>query len=252
MIAATATQNLSSFDLDLRGFTISRLDVNGRAATFVRDGQELVITPRAGSASGRRSGSRSTTPACPRSSPIPRVDRGLDPDRRRRVRRRRAAGLAGLVPGQRQSARQGDVRLRASPFPPGSRRWPTASSSRTRPRRQDDLGLAGDAIRWPPTSPPRRSADSTSRSRRRRRGSRPTSPSTRSSAKGQVLGKLPDGRRVLHVPLRPVSVQRGRSDRRQREGGRLLARDTDEAGLPGCPTRRRSSTSSRTCGSATR
>jgi aminopeptidase N len=48
-IAATATQNLSSFDLDLRGFTISRLLVNGQAASFARSGeQELVITPGAG------------------------------------------------------------------------------------------------------------------------------------------------------------------------------------------------------------
>src|SRR6476659_10914370 len=40
-ITATATQDLSRFDLDLRGFSISRLDVGGRAATCTRDGQEL-------------------------------------------------------------------------------------------------------------------------------------------------------------------------------------------------------------------
>src|SRR5215217_8373321 len=47
VITATATQNLSRFNLDLRGFTITRLLVNGRAASFTRDGQELVITPAA-------------------------------------------------------------------------------------------------------------------------------------------------------------------------------------------------------------
>ena len=47
-ISATATQDLSRFDLDFRGFAISRLDVDGRAATFSRDGQELVVTPRTG------------------------------------------------------------------------------------------------------------------------------------------------------------------------------------------------------------
>jgi aminopeptidase N len=47
-ITATATQNLSRFDLDLRGFSISRLDVAGRSATFTRDGQELIVTPRVG------------------------------------------------------------------------------------------------------------------------------------------------------------------------------------------------------------
>jgi aminopeptidase N len=51
-ITATATQNLSRFDLDLRGFDISQLDVGGRAATFTRDGQELVVTPRTGIRNG--------------------------------------------------------------------------------------------------------------------------------------------------------------------------------------------------------
>src|SRR4051795_9253007 len=44
-IDATATQALDRFDLDLRGFDISRLEVNGRTASFTRDGQELQITP---------------------------------------------------------------------------------------------------------------------------------------------------------------------------------------------------------------
>src|SRR5215218_7132670 len=61
-IRATATQNLSRFDLDLRGFQISRLLVNGRSASFTRHGQELVITPAA-CLPGRRSRSWSATPA---------------------------------------------------------------------------------------------------------------------------------------------------------------------------------------------
>ena len=52
-IRATATKNLSRFDLDLRGFRISRLLVNGRAASFTRRGQELVITPHAGLPAGQ-------------------------------------------------------------------------------------------------------------------------------------------------------------------------------------------------------
>ena len=51
-ITATATQNLSRFDLDLRGFDVDRLTVNGTAASFTRDGQELVITPAAGLPAG--------------------------------------------------------------------------------------------------------------------------------------------------------------------------------------------------------
>jgi aminopeptidase N len=53
VITATATQNLSRFDLDLRGFSISRLLVNGAAATHTRSGeQELVITPATGLRAG--------------------------------------------------------------------------------------------------------------------------------------------------------------------------------------------------------
>jgi aminopeptidase N len=54
VITARATQNLSSFDLDLRGFSISALRVNGVAATHARSGeQELVVTPAAGIRSGQ-------------------------------------------------------------------------------------------------------------------------------------------------------------------------------------------------------
>jgi aminopeptidase N len=44
-INATATQDLSRFDLDLRGLH-PQVVVEGRAAHFVRNGQELVITPQ--------------------------------------------------------------------------------------------------------------------------------------------------------------------------------------------------------------
>ena len=46
-ITAKATENLSSFNLDLRGFNISNLDVDGIDAGFSRSGtHELTITPR--------------------------------------------------------------------------------------------------------------------------------------------------------------------------------------------------------------
>jgi hypothetical protein len=47
-ITATATQNLSSFDLDLQGLTATEVSVNDAPAAFRQDGQELVITPRHG------------------------------------------------------------------------------------------------------------------------------------------------------------------------------------------------------------
>lgn len=52
VVTAKATQNLSRFNLDLRGFQISMLTVNGVAASYSRDGQELVITPRSGIRNG--------------------------------------------------------------------------------------------------------------------------------------------------------------------------------------------------------
>jgi aminopeptidase N len=53
-IDARATQSLSSFNLDLRGFTIADLEVDDRDATFTRSGQELTVTPRRGIRRGER------------------------------------------------------------------------------------------------------------------------------------------------------------------------------------------------------
>jgi aminopeptidase N len=52
-ITARATQDLSSFNLDLRNFKVERITVNGRAASFARKGQELTITPASGLRRGR-------------------------------------------------------------------------------------------------------------------------------------------------------------------------------------------------------
>jgi len=51
-ITARATQDLSSFNLDLRGFNVDGVTVNGSAASFTRKGQELTITPAAGLPNG--------------------------------------------------------------------------------------------------------------------------------------------------------------------------------------------------------
>lgn len=45
-ITARATQNLSSFDLDLQQLEVTRIEVNGRRAKFTRDGDEIRISPR--------------------------------------------------------------------------------------------------------------------------------------------------------------------------------------------------------------
>jgi len=45
VILATATQSLSSFNLDLRAFTVNKIRVNGSNAAIARNGQELKVTP---------------------------------------------------------------------------------------------------------------------------------------------------------------------------------------------------------------
>ena len=47
-ITARATQDLSSFNLDLVGFKVGSVTVDGSAASFSRKGQELTITPSEG------------------------------------------------------------------------------------------------------------------------------------------------------------------------------------------------------------
>jgi aminopeptidase N len=47
VITARATQDLSAFDLDLRGMTVEEVGVEGRKARWNRAGQELTVRPRA-------------------------------------------------------------------------------------------------------------------------------------------------------------------------------------------------------------
>jgi aminopeptidase N len=51
-ITATATADLSRFNLDLSGLAVTALSVDGKPAQDSRDGTELVITPSAGLAKG--------------------------------------------------------------------------------------------------------------------------------------------------------------------------------------------------------
>ncbi|MER7935452.1 MULTISPECIES: M1 family metallopeptidase [unclassified Streptomyces] len=52
-LTARATQNLSSFDLDLQKLEVARVEVNGRNARFTRSGDEITITPRSTLTKGR-------------------------------------------------------------------------------------------------------------------------------------------------------------------------------------------------------
>ena len=57
-MTARATQDLSRFNLDLRGLKVESVTVNGTPASFTRKGQELTITPAAGIRRGREFTSR--------------------------------------------------------------------------------------------------------------------------------------------------------------------------------------------------
>ncbi|NUS76038.1 MAG: M1 family metallopeptidase [Streptomyces sp.] len=52
-LTARATQNLSSFDLDLQQLEVTRVEVNGKRAQFTREGDELRVTPRGALSKGR-------------------------------------------------------------------------------------------------------------------------------------------------------------------------------------------------------
>ncbi|MFC0007039.1 M1 family metallopeptidase [Micromonospora siamensis] len=51
-VQATATADLSSFNLDLAGLTVQKVTVDGAPATAARQGNELVVTPKSGLTNG--------------------------------------------------------------------------------------------------------------------------------------------------------------------------------------------------------
>ncbi|MFF5535112.1 M1 family metallopeptidase [Streptomyces cinerochromogenes] len=52
-LTARATQKLSSFDLDLQRLEVTGVQVDGRRAEFIRDGDEITVTPRRALPEGR-------------------------------------------------------------------------------------------------------------------------------------------------------------------------------------------------------
>jgi hypothetical protein len=174
-----ATRSLSRFDLDLRGFTISRVEVNGVRARFSRFGQELVIKPKW----PLRRGHVFAVAVAYRG--VPEVI--TDPDE----------SIEGFVPTDDGAFVVGE--------PQGSPSWYPANDHPTdkatydfkvtvpegltavangallgqRTARRRSAGAS--ATRWRRTWPRRRSASSTSRRTRPRAASPCTSPSTRAS-----------------------------------------------------------------------
>jgi aminopeptidase N len=72
-VTATATADLSRFNLDLSGLTVESVRVDGAAARHTRDAAELVVTP----ARGLARGTRFTVEVAYRGVPAPIVSPGL-------------------------------------------------------------------------------------------------------------------------------------------------------------------------------
>ncbi len=233
VITATATQNLSRFDLDLRGFTVSRVLVDGKPASQAREGaHELVVTPKSGLRAGRSFTVTVDYAGTPQvvTDPDGSVEGWVPTDDGAFVVGR-APGLAGLVPGQRQPPRQGDLRLQRH-RPRGAHRDGERRARLERvERREDEVGLAGDR---PDGAVPR---DGDARPLRPDRLGHRRHPVVRrdrpDAPERERLPEAPRDRAVLRVDLRAVPVQRRGVGRGRREGRRVLARDPDQAGLRG-------------------
>ena len=114
-IRARATQNLSSFNLDLNGLTVRSITVDGRRATWTRADDELTVTPKQGlrkhrhfttvvatTASRSRSGTLSS--ASPASSP-PTTARSSPASRRWPTRGTRSTTTRSTRPPTRSTSR---------------------------------------------------------------------------------------------------------------------------------------------------
>ena len=114
VIRATATQNLRSFNLDLRDlYTVSRVRVNGESATFAQhDEQELTIRPSPKLKHGERFRVKVVYSGQP--EPITDPDESIEgwvPTDDGAFVVNEPQGCPGLVPRERHPARQGDLRL---------------------------------------------------------------------------------------------------------------------------------------------
>ena len=261
-ITATATQALDRFDLDLRGF-----DDLPRSTSTARPRPSPVTARscRSRRASRLVAGKAFTVRVDYAGTPASVVDpdgshRGLDPDRRRRDRRQRAAGHAGLVPGQRQPARQGDLRLLDHRARGDHGARATACCGPRRPAAARPRGSGARARRWrrylaTATNGrfnlyhPDRSERPADLQRHRREGD-----ALRAAGEQGAVAPLQARRDrvVLQRPLRRRTRSRrpaGSSTRSATSATRSRRRPSRSTRT--CPTRSRSSTSSRTCGSAT-
>ena len=206
-ITARATQNLSSFNLDLVGLTV-RFDQGRRSARDLesRDGQELTIMPKDGIRKNRKFTIVVRYSGIPESSS---TGRGLHRHGRRRARLGRAARGRELVPGQRPPERQGLVHLRGHGAGGPRGRRQRRARGQADEARLDDLDLGGEGADGLLPRDGCRSASSTSAPTRRTASASgtPSTPiSTRRSSRARAASS-----RSRRRASRPTSGSSGRS-----------------------------------------
>ena len=234
-ITATATQALDRFDLDLRGFDISRLDVNGAPATFTRDGQELQITPRSRSR-GRQGVHRA------------RRLRGHAGVRHRPRRLDRRAGSRPPTARSCVNEPQGTPTwfpVNDNPRDKATYDFAITVPGRDHGARERRAALLGDQRRQDHVGVARELADGAVPRDRDQRPVQPLHPDRserpadlqrhrREDRLGEGAVAALQGARdrvVLQRSLRRVPVRGGRRDHRPAARRRLLARGADQAGL---------------------
>ena len=223
---------LSRFSLDFFGPRVTEVRVNGRSAGFSRKGGKLTVVPKQAVPAGEYFTVAVATAACRRKSSIPTAPARVVPHRRRRPRRRRAAGHRRLDPLRQRPQRQGDLRLRRhrAEAAQGDRQRPPAP--RHPPRRADHLRLARRAADEPLPGGGRH------RPRQDRQKSRPRVPGLHAGrpAVGAALaagtGRTAGDRPLRERALRALPLRLGGLDRRLRAEARLRAGDPEPADLP--------------------
>lgn len=160
-ITATATQNLSRFNLDFVGLTVRAVTIGGAAATWTRTAHELVITPPAGIPDGSTFTARVRYDGVPAAIADPSLGPSgvlRTPGASRSWASRtwpRAGSRPTTTPSTRPPTRS------ASPCPRAGRWSPTASSRRPAPRTGRPPSGGRPRSRWRPTWRRSRPAGST-------------------------------------------------------------------------------------------
>ena len=256
-ITAAATQNLCRFNLDLRGLTVDSVKVDGAAATFTRDGRELMITPADAARRLARLQRRGRLPRRARARPARpgQLHRRLELHRERVLHVDPAAGRRHLVPVQQQHQRQGDLYVQCDgpERSSGDVERPADLQHGRRGGGHVELGVGGDRADGdlPGDAEHRQVHDPARHDRVRHPDHQRHPPGPAHRHRAHPPGGHRQHHRLLRDEVRQVPVQLGRRDRR-RDQRRLPDGDPDAAGVHRPPTASaRSPTSSPTNGSAT-